>query len=306
MSLNVAIAGATGHLGPNVVRAFLDVSVYPSQVERVAIFTRNTASDSAQALRLSGAEVIEGEPTSENLKSIDVLVNLLSDQVSPDTRNSYAQAAIDAGVRVYFPNEFVADPRVLDFQHPVYKMKTEHAEYARDRAQGNMKVISVYSGQFLEYLFGAGALSGLDTINRIYTAAGDPNNKFSVTSTTDIGSALVKLSILATENPASVPDQVRLSGDAVSIAELAQIVGKERAETIEVKTTDAAEMKRKFSENPADLLSLIKYVFGSGLMDFSRENNNELVNPGEAFWKWKSVTDAVRENKGVYRPTPST
>lgn len=37
-------------------------------------------------------------------------------------------------------------------------------------------------------------------------------------------------------------------------------------------------------------------------MDFSTKNDNELVNPGESFWKWKTVTDAVKENKGVFRP----
>lgn len=101
---------------------------------------------------------------------------------------------------------------------------------------------------------------GLDTLNRTYTVAGQPANKFSVTSTADIGLALARLSVLAVENPASVPDHVRLSGDAVSIADLAKLVGEVRGETLEVKTTDAAETKQKFIDNPADLLSLVKYV----------------------------------------------
>lgn len=157
-------------------------------------------------------------------------------------------------------------------------MKVAHANSAREMGSGKTKVISVYPGQFLEYLFGAGvrtlfhsplrqanvcalrskALVGLDTVNRTYTVAGQPNNKFSNTSTADVGSALVRLSLLAIENPGSVPDHIRLSGDAVSIAGLAKIVGDERGETIEVKTTDAAETKQKFIDNPADLLSLVK------------------------------------------------
>lgn len=305
MPINVAIAGATGHLGPNVVRAFLDPSVHPSQVNRVVIFTRSATSAAAQGLKDLGAEVIEGAPTVEGFKGIDVFVSVLNDRVPIDARDTYVQAAIEAGVKVYFPNEFVADPRVLDFEHPVYKMKVTHANNAREKGSGKTKVISVYPGQFLEYLFGAGALIGLDTINRTYTVAGQPNNKFSATSTANVGSALVRLSILALENPAAVPDHIRLSGDAVSIADLAKIVGEERGETIEVKTTDAAETKQKFIDNPADLLSLVKYVFGSGLMDFSTKNDNELVNPGESLWKWKTVKDEVKENKGVYRPNPT-
>lgn len=38
----------------------------------------------------------------------DVLINVLSDKVPPEVRDTYAQAAVEAGVKVYFPNEFVA------------------------------------------------------------------------------------------------------------------------------------------------------------------------------------------------------
>lgn len=128
MPINVAIAGATGHLGtffdlsltyierhvlnfptgPNVVRAFLDPSVHPSQVHRVVIFTRTATSATAQDLKARGAEVIEGAPTVEGFNGIDVFVNVLSDRVPPDARDTYIRAAIEAGVKVYFPNDFVA------------------------------------------------------------------------------------------------------------------------------------------------------------------------------------------------------
>ncbi|KAG8913426.1 hypothetical protein FRC00_002428 [Tulasnella sp. 408] len=101
---------------------------------------------------------------------------------------------------------------------------------------------------------------GLDTANRVYTVPGLPSNKFTVTSMVDVGTALARLSILASDNPSSVPDYVRLSGDAVSFADLAKIVGDERGETIEVKSTSAAETKQKLIDNPADLLSHVKYV----------------------------------------------
>ncbi|KIO26434.1 hypothetical protein M407DRAFT_24283 [Tulasnella calospora MUT 4182] len=237
MTINVAIAGATGHLGPYVVRAFLEPSIHPLQVKRVVAFTRNATSDSAKDLETRGAEVIEGAPTVQDLKGIDVFINVLSDKVSVDVRDTYAQAAAEAGVKVYFPNEFVADARLLDFEHPLYKMKLAHAKRARELGSGKMKVVSVYSGQFLDYLFWGGAMIGLDTVNRTYTVSVLPANKFGITSMADVGTALARFSILAAENPASVPDHVRLSADAVSFAELATVVGNERGETIEVKST---------------------------------------------------------------------
>ena len=35
-------------------------------------------------------------------------------------------------------------------------------------------------------------------------------------------------------------------------------------------------------------------VVGEGKADFSADNANDLVNPGEAYWKWKTVEDHVR------------
>lgn len=34
---------------------------------------------------------------------------------------------------------------------------------------------------------------------------------------------------------------------------------------------------------------------GEGKLDFSHENQNELVNPGERSWKWKTVAQHLRE-----------
>ncbi|KAG8958497.1 hypothetical protein FRC00_002686, partial [Tulasnella sp. 408] len=73
-----------------------------------------------------------------------------------------------------------------------------------------------------------------------------------VTSMADVGTVLARLSIPASENPGSVPDHVRLSGDAVTF--------DDRGETIEVKSSSVAETKQKLIDNPADLLSLVEYV----------------------------------------------
>ncbi|KAG8921179.1 hypothetical protein FRC01_000376 [Tulasnella sp. 417] len=132
---------------------------------------------------------------------------------------------------------------------------------------------------------------GLDTANRSYAVSGVPTNKFSVTSIAEIGTAAF------------------LSGD-------------ERGEVIDVNSTSAAETKQKLLDNPADLLSLVKYVdslrnrlvrlglpaplskymLGSGVTDFSKENENNLVNPGQSLWIWKTVTEASKGNKGVHPP----
>ena len=43
-----------------------------------------------------------------------------------------------------------------------------------------------------------------------------------------------------------------------------------------------------------DPTDFIRFVMGEGKLDFSR-NENELANPGEKSWKWKTVKDYAKE-----------
>ena len=40
-----------------------------------------------------------------------------------------------------------------------------------------------------------------------------------------------------------------------------------------------------------------RVLIGESKMDFSK-NDNELLNPGQSIWKWKTVEDLVRERGG--------
>ena len=43
---------------------------------------------------------------------------------------------------------------------------------------------------------------------------------------------------------------------------------------------------------------------GTGNLDFSKRNDNELVNPGESKWKWKSIEDYAQEVDGLPMRSP--
>ena len=34
-----------------------------------------------------------------------------------------------------------------------------------------------------------------------------------------------------------------------------------------------------------------------GIVDFSKENHNELVNPNQKYWKWETVHEYIKETK---------
>lgn len=61
------------------------------------------------------------------------------------------------------------------------------------------------------------------------------------------------MSVLASADPQSVPDHIRISGDAKSPRELAKIMGRESGEEIQVKGGNFEENRAKANSKPNDL-----------------------------------------------------
>ena len=142
---------------------------------------------------------------------------------------------------------------------------------------------------------------GFDTKNGKYECIGDPDQPSSFTAFTDIGKSLA---VLASLPPAELPDQVRISGDTKSYRQIAQTMegaagGKSK---IEVAGLETEAYKKHAFANPGDSpAAFIRFLMGNGKLDFSAHglgNNDELVNPGEESWKWKSIKDYATEVKG--------
>lgn len=129
---SIAVAGATGRLGELDVIIVHRRPAYVVQLEgqvlvktllttfkpffsRVVALTWNASSSRAKELAALGAEVIEIclegiKPSDEEhirsaLREVDIMVNVLG-VTSAQTKNLIAAAAIESGVKVYFPSEF--------------------------------------------------------------------------------------------------------------------------------------------------------------------------------------------------------
>lgn len=89
---------------------------------------------------------------------------------------------------------------------------------------------------------------GYDFENKLFSIWGDTSVKVTYTALQDIGTALAELSILAVENPDSVPEHVRIAGDSKSADELAAIFGKESGATIATKGLDRIKKKAEIDE----------------------------------------------------------
>jgi len=301
--ITIAIAGGTGNLGKPLTKAILKGPWYPNEVGRVLVITRDPNSAAAQELKADGAEIVVASTiNAEALKGVDVLVNAVTAAVPAEEKNNYAQAAVDADVKVYIPNNFGIDHRPLDFDHVFTSGKVAHGEYARSIGRGKLKVVSFLTEEFLEYAIMLGPLMGMDFKNRTFTAVGDPKAKGTFTSLGDIGRAVARGSILAIQDPSSVPEYVRISGDALSFQDIADIVTKLTGDKVEVKTIDVADFRKTLkTDDPNHFIPWLRVALGKGWMNFSGTNDNELINPGETFWKWKKLEPFLEENKAQWQ-----
>ncbi|KAG8964442.1 hypothetical protein FRC05_003816 [Tulasnella sp. 425] len=300
--ITVAILGATGDLGLRVVRRFLSPEYSPSQISSVKFFTRNPSSSGAQELKTLGAEPVEGEVTADGLQGVDVFISLIGGVTNLDYMNNYAKAAVDAGVKVYIPSEYGIDHRGNnDFHHELFDDKEAHYHYTSSISGGKVKIVSLYVGLFLEDTFGLGATVGLDTKNGVYTSLGPADTPISFNAREDISSSVVRISVLAAADPKSVPDFVRINGSAISYNQLAALVGKARGAEIKVVEVDDAESKKLVStgDHWTRFWAALRYGCGHGLTDFTKENSNEILNPDQKYWNWKTMEEWVEETKGV-------
>lgn len=309
----VAIAGATGQLGMTVSETFLDKKYKPF-FSSVVCFTRDPKSEKSKALAAKGAvlrKVDIASPHSSESDIVETLQGVAADIVvsslginDADAANKLVRAAVQAGVKAYFPSEFGGDHWKNDFpgfEHEEWVHKKKHMSYAREYAKDKLRIISVYNGMLLEDTIGP--WFGFDTEGGIYTCIGPKAVPFALTSKADIGRSLVYLSLLCMSSTnGAVPDEVHLAGSLASVEDIANAVMKESGKKIEIKEIDLGEFKELTKkdmekgklDNPA---SHIRILIGEGKMNWEK-NDNDLVNPGQKNWKWKTMQDYIKEMKG--------
>ncbi|KAI0690292.1 hypothetical protein C8T65DRAFT_765677 [Cerioporus squamosus] len=300
----VAIIGGTGDLGKfrtglHLTRIFL--TEYWKQFPVVRITTRDVNSPKAQELAKLGAELYKtSESFDDVLSGVDVVVNALNTSVLEKVEKQLAAAIARANPKVYFPSEFGADYRLNEFDG------YEHPEWARKRVinadteaalKGTQtKLVLVAIGMFLGWLFTPGL--GIDIGRNVYTPLGPGSTRLATTAEDDIARSVAQLAMLSLDpaTASTVPTHVRIAGQNVSYEEIRDTVSRVKGVPKgEIESKSLEEFVNNLKANPNDnLLDYIWVLIGQGKFDFSSENANELVNPGQSLWKWKTVEDKSR------------
>ncbi|KAK6501169.1 hypothetical protein TWF481_009016 [Arthrobotrys musiformis] len=293
----VAVAGGTGVLGKEIVRALLDPQ-FRSRYQDVVLLTRNAASPNALEGISKGA--IAREYSTDNdqtiaaaLAGVDILVNVVA-PVDKEFESKIAAAVTSpsSNVKLYLPSEFGVEHYLHDFKHPVWGKKKIHFEAVS--ARKDLKVCLVFPGLFTEHSIGP--WFGLNTKEGKYEFIGSGDTPVSFTSIVDIGNAVA--SALANIPVESFPEKLYFSGDAVSLRQVAELMKDAGAGEIKVSNLDLAEYKAKTTSNAeSDPAACLRFLMAEGKIN-NEKNDNELVNPGEKVWKWKKMKGYAQETRG--------
>ncbi|KAG8940689.1 hypothetical protein FRC03_005178, partial [Tulasnella sp. 419] len=147
---------------------------------------------------------------------------------------------------------------------------------------------------------------GFDIANSKVTVIGTSQNRFTLTSKTDIGLSVAAVIALWKENPSALPQTLHIASDTLSYGEVRDLLSKVYGREFQLETEDADEFTKNAIANLSNLdsnshtfvLPYLRLLHANGVGDHS-VNDNELINPGEKYWKWKKIADYVEETKNA-------
>ena len=239
MAVKVALAGATGNLGPALLKALLDAGF------EVTILSRkdSTTVDSLPAhpaQKIVKVDYSDVQDLTSALQGIEVVVSALGGPTL-DTQKPLFDAALAAGVKRVIPSEFGSDlGNPLNRKLPVYQDKVKVQEYLESLAKSNpaFTYTYTYNNAFLDWGIQVGFIVNTKEHKATIYDGGDVPISFTTLAT--IGKAVVGIinNLEATKNRAVYYHDTALSFNQL-IELFKKIDGKEwittQASTVEIE-----------------------------------------------------------------------
>ena len=294
-SRTVALVGASGHLGKEVAKALLS-STFRASYANVVFLKRRPANDSGKE-SIEGVEVryYDDDTLAQALQGVDVLINTVG-PAGHDFKDKLIDAISHSAIQLYLPSEFGVDHTVHDFPHREWDRKKHHYDKAM-AVIPKTKVCRVYIGLFLEDSIGP--WFGFDTKRGKYESVGLPDKLTSFTSLGDVGNVVAQIARTPVEQ---IPETLHISGDALTIRQLAAAMEHAGSSPIQIKEIDLDDFKQKaVAEGTQDPAKCLRFLMGEGKIDHTMSglgNDNELVNPSQRNWQWKTVAQYAKETGG--------
>ena len=282
-SRTVALVGARGHLGQEVAKALLSSTFRASYANVVFLKRRHNANDSGKE-SIEGVEVryYDDDTLAQALQGVDVLINTVG-PAGHDFKDKLIDAISHSAIQLYIPSEFGVDHTVHDFPHAEWDRKKHHYDKAMDVIP-NTKVCRIYIGLFLEDSIGPGLVS---TLNTEYTRVLAHLTSWYLSRHLAMSETWLLRSHVHQSN--KIPETLHISGDALTIRQLAAAMEHAGSSPIQIKEIDLDDFKQKaVAEGTQDPAKCLRFLMGEGKIDHTMTglgNDNELVNPSQRNWQ---------------------
>lgn len=275
----VAIAGATGNLGPAILKALVETKNF-----QVTVLTRPESKHTFPSnVTVKTVDYKSSSSLVEALKGQDAFVSTLSANALEDQK-LIIDACISTGVKRFIPAEFGSDTtNPLSAKLPVFGGKVSVQQYLKERTASNKEFSYslIINGPFLDWGMAVGFLVDVKGKKAVLKDGGD--RVFSATTLASIGQAVVG-TLLHPDETANRAIYVRdintTQNQLISLAK--KFVGEDGWEISNVKSADleksSNEALAKGDMSPGVWVNYIyRSIFGEGFGSEFTKVDNELV-----------------------------
>lgn len=229
--------------------------------------TRPDKRKDIEALRALGVDIVTGDLAAQSVAALadifarfDTIVSCTGFVGGPGVQMKIARAALDAGVRRYFPWQFGVDYDVIGKGSAQDLFDEQLDVRALLRSQQKTEWVIVSTGMFMSFLFEP-TFGVVDSEGKTVHALGSWENAVTVTTSEDIG-ALTSEIVLA--EPPIVNQVVHVAGDTVTYRRLADALDTLLNVKLHRTEWSVPALKQELAEDPDDSIRKYRVVFAEG------------------------------------------
>jgi len=274
---NFAIVGA-GTLGKYIVQQF-QKEKKAGTVNDVVVLTRQGSNTTVEGdVKVIPVDYSNPESIKAAVTGVDVVISTIAG-AALDVQRKIAEAAKEAGVKLFIPSEFGG----------VTEGESEGLFGQKANIQDQLKGLGIpyllcYTGPFADYIWAP--FLNLDVKSGKVSVGGDGNKQITFTSRPDIARYL---SYVLTHVP---PEQLKnrtltIAGDNKSFNEIFKAYEEKTGKKVQVTYIPVTEIDAKIAANPEDFPAVL-HKFWATTGPFPRTDNH--LYPG---WNPSSVLDNV-------------
>jgi len=268
----ILVLGA-GELGMAIVRTLVRRTA-PAAIP-VAVLLRPATIQSTDPvkqkdvaeLRSLGVEIVPGDLSEQSgaalaaiFRRFDTVISCTGFVGGPGVQLKLARAALDAGVKRYFPWQFGVDYEVIGrgSAQDLFDEQLDVRDLLRSQAQTEWVIVS--TGMFTSFLFEP-AFGVVDLARNTVNALGGWDNAVTVTTAEDIGALTTEIVF---SEPRIANQVVYIAGDTVTYRQLADTIDRLMGTEVLRSAWSVDELKRKLVQEPGDSLRKYRVVFAEG------------------------------------------